>query len=153
MNPTEHMTREERISRVGEILAKGVALMLWREKESAAACQAKAADSTINGQRAAAEMKTEMQLDSIERKIVEYLERVQFASPRDIQRSLSLPKTTVFRKLKRLSQACILDRSGKTSAIRYRLGADHHFNRPEKTRITSGGRGGGAEARMERIAE
>lgn len=130
MNPTETMSREERISRIGELLAKGVALMLWREKESAAGCQAKAADSTTYGQRAAGDMKTEIPLDSIERMIVDYLERVQFASPRDIQRSLNLPKTTVFRKLKRLSQTRILDCSGNTSAIRYRLGADH-FNRRE----------------------
>ena len=34
MNPTEYLTREERIQQIGELLAKGVTLMLIREAEA-----------------------------------------------------------------------------------------------------------------------
>jgi hypothetical protein len=41
MNPTEYLSREERIRQIGELLAKGATLMLIREAEARRAQEAK----------------------------------------------------------------------------------------------------------------
>ena len=40
MNPTEYLSREERIQQIGELLAKGVTIMLIREAEARQAQEA-----------------------------------------------------------------------------------------------------------------
>jgi uncharacterized membrane protein len=116
MNLNVHMTRAERVQRIGAILSKGVSLMLLREAEAkrkaelipAAAVAVQQADRVSDG-------------DDTPSAIIKYIDRVGSASPRDVQRGLSLPKTTAFRHLDSLTKAGIISRIGKTAAVRYQL--------------------------------
>ena len=119
----DHLTRAQRIQRIGELLSKGITLMLMREAKENRATQAAPAPGGGNG--AAVEARTSSKgrvagTGTI-RSILDYLQRVGEASPRDIQRSLVLPKTTLYRHLNQLIQAKLVVGTGKTSAIRYRL--------------------------------
>ena len=116
MNQNDHFTRAERISRIGEILAKGVTLMVIREAETkqktasipAATAAVQEAERVFGG-------------DELETDVLKYISRVGSASPKDIQRALNIPKTTAFRRLDRLVKAGCIVRTGKTAAIRYSM--------------------------------
>jgi hypothetical protein len=125
MNPTEHLTRSERMQRIGELLAKGIALLLTMGAEEKRLAASQASTSAPGGLPSQVLNKTEpsspMLLDDEKRRIVEYLMRVRKASPRYMQLCLDLAKATLFRCLKRLLEANLVVRSGKTAAIRYQL--------------------------------
>lgn len=108
MNPYEYLTYGERIQRIGQLLAKGITLLLLEEAEQ------RRRGIPISG----GETKPEI-ADETERAIFDYLTRVRSASPRDIMHGLQLRKSTVFRKLARLTAANLVERLGKTSATRY----------------------------------
>ena len=116
MNLKFQLTREERIKRLGELLAKGITIMVLREAEEkrkanfnpAATAALQQAERVVDG-------------DDTPSAIIRYIERIGSASPRDVQRGLDLPKTTAFRQLDRLNKAGIISRIGKTAAVRYQL--------------------------------
>ena len=124
MDDFSHLTRGERIERIGELLSKGITLLLLREAEtrklslSRHTPTAPPDEVTGNGDMQGAPLEP---LDETENTILEFLKRVGRASPRDLQRGLDLPKATLYRSLNRLVQAKIITRTGKTSAIRYTL--------------------------------
>ena len=53
--------------------------------------------------------------------IIDYLQRVGSASPREIQDAIGVSKATAFRRLSQMVQTGSVIRAGKTTAIRYRL--------------------------------
>jgi hypothetical protein len=59
--------------------------------------------------------------DDVDSAILSFVQKAGNASPRDIHNAIDLPKTTAFRRLARLVDAGLLMRSGKTTAIRYRI--------------------------------
>ena len=106
MNPTEHLTRDERIQRIGQLLAKGATLLLIREAEE------KHLEQTLNQGRASekpsalsqeqAGAPSVAQPNSDERRILDYLARAGKAAPREMQCALEFSKATLFRRLTRL---------------------------------------------------
>lgn len=126
MDEIEHLTREQRVQRIGELLSKGITLMLMREAEEKQALKPALALAGSNNapdedSGICDDSKHPIAEDGAARSILDYLKRVGQASPRDIQRGLNLPKSTVYRYLNRLIQANHVVGGGKTSAIRYRL--------------------------------
>ena len=111
MHPYEHLSREERIRRIGEILAKGVHLYLMaqRDKERSAGVAEVAAKVEESG------------TDWITRAIVEFLKRVGWASPRDIRRHLDVAQRTCSRRLQALLASGVLESRGFTSGVQYRI--------------------------------
>jgi CRP-like cAMP-binding protein len=119
--PSIHLSRSERIQRIGELLSKGVALLLSREaaeKQSAASKH-----EVIKSKTSIEATKFDMSSQRCNEgeAIINYLRRVGSASPRDMQGSLGLSKTTLFRRLDRLIAVGVVIRSGRTTAIRYGL--------------------------------
>lgn len=117
MNPTEHLTREQRIGRIGELLSKAVTLMVAQEMAEMR-CQGKQAieqpmtsDISVPGKA----------YDDTSRKIIAYIMKFGSASPRDIQSHLAISKATVFRRFSQFENAGIVVRSGSTRAVRYCL--------------------------------
>lgn len=123
MNPTLHLTRAERLRRIGELLAKGVALMLAEERTQVCKPNAVSAGERPDVFGIAGESVTGHPLVETERAICDYVQKVRTASPRDIQRACSLSKATAFRALTRLVQRDVLTRTGGTTAVRYQLRA------------------------------
>ena len=125
MNPTDHITRADRIQRIGELLAKGVALLLMREAQEdqpeASPLPGSAPDGLPNCSGTSDGAGCTTLQDDTDCSILDYIRRVRGPSPRDIQRFLDLSKATVFRRLNRLAEAGLVIRSGSTTAIRYRL--------------------------------
>ena len=117
MNQTEHLTYKERIARIGQLLAKGVTLMLMCEAEERRQAEAQASVKE-NPIAVAVSMAG---LGDDHRKILEYLNRVGKASPREMQDALEISKTTLFRRLTELQEGGLVVRSGKSAAVRYRL--------------------------------
>ena len=119
------MTRGERILRVGELLAKGVALMLRRQAEDQQILDPKLSANTLQPSLDQTDPSCSEDCTSVsdgtERAIIGYLKRVGNASPRDIQSGLGLPKSTAFRKLNSLVRANKVSRFDSTTATRYRL--------------------------------
>lgn len=123
MNPTGHLTRAERIQRIGELLSKGVALLLLREANENVTRQSESSpngDHQAPAKTVAGRTSSAVSEDTAESTILNYLRRVGCASPRDIQSSLDLPKSTVYRHVNRLVRMKLVGRSGKTTSIRYR---------------------------------
>ena len=120
-----YLSREERIARIGQLLAKGIAIMLQREaaeKENAEMeLKCRTADACCTSAQNHNALHEQGIADDGERDIFNYLKRVGAASPRDIQRALDLTKATAFRTLARLVKASLIARTGRTTAIRYRI--------------------------------
>jgi hypothetical protein len=116
----EYLNREDRLRRIGELLAKGVTLLCLRE-----AAEVRAGANAVTNTTRSHPVRRDSEIPQIEdpaqNQILTYLSNVGDASPRDIQRSLCIPKATAFRKLTKLLQLGLLARSGSTSAMRYRL--------------------------------
>jgi hypothetical protein len=123
MNEMNHLTRAERIQRIGKLLAKGVTLLLMREAEEKRLAHRQALSPTVEESAIsrANDPSGATVLDEDERRILDYLKRVKRASPREMQCCLDLRKATLFRKLKRLLEAKLVVYSGRTTAIRYQL--------------------------------
>jgi DNA-binding Lrp family transcriptional regulator len=113
MHPYAHLSRAERIRRIGEILAKGVTLLAIKQQQK---------DHAAAVAEVAAEVE-QSESDWITRGIVEFLKRVGWASPRDIYRHLDVPPRTGARRLHALLASGILERRGLTSAAQYGLRA------------------------------
>ncbi len=135
MRYTDHLTREERLARIGALLAKGIYLMLSREAEEKRQLElqasASAADRGVPDSNNQTVTNGMSELDEDDRRIIEYLKRVGSASPRHMQGALSMSKATLFRRLTELLTAGLVVRSGKTTGVRYRL-AEHHGRHAEK---------------------
>ncbi len=116
MNLTEHLTQKERMARVGQLLAKGITLMLMREAE--AKQQAEEAQAATKVDSAVTAVTVDW-LDDDHRRILEFLLRVGKSSPREMQSNLEVSKVTLFRRLRELEAAGLVERSGKTAAVRY----------------------------------
>jgi hypothetical protein len=119
------MTREERIQRIGELLAKGISLMMSRhddEKPSPHAATPPNMGESSEAVTACNQAEKQYTTASIaESTMMSYWRRVGSASPRDLQRGLDLPKTTGFRIMTRLVRSGLVGRSGTTTATRFRL--------------------------------
>lgn len=124
MGYTDYLTREERIQRIGQLLSKGITLMLLREAEEKRMAEQQAPTGAMDqlalGSHSGSADEKVNRFDDDERKILEYLHRVRAASPRDMQRCLELSKATLYRKLRHLIEAKLVSASGRTTAIRYR---------------------------------
>lgn len=124
MGFTDHLTREERIQRIGELLAKSISLLLAREAEerrlAVSQVPTAAADQPAPHSQDQHGADRANGFDGDERKLLEYLRRIKTTSPRNMQSYLELSKATLYRKLRRLLDAKLVTASGKTTAIRYR---------------------------------
>lgn len=116
MNLTAHLTHKERMARIGQLLAKGVTLMLMREAEAKRQAEEAQAATKVDPTVTTA---TVDWLGDDHRAIVEYLNRVGKASPRELKDALELSRTTIFRRLRELQAAGLVARSGKSAAVRY----------------------------------
>jgi DNA-binding MarR family transcriptional regulator len=125
MNFTSHLTRSERIERIGQILAKGVGLLLARNAEKLRLAESPTSTCAADQPRLHSQDQHEaggaIVLDDQEQRILEYLKRVNTASPREMQSCLGLSKATLFRRLKRLLEARLVVSSGSTTASPIRI--------------------------------
>jgi hypothetical protein len=133
MSPTGHLPRNERVRRIGQLLGKGTTLLLRSE-----GTKQKPRDSgkhrSFATKPATIEQSDQLNCSETDIQILAWIERFGDSSPRDIQRALSLPKTTTFRHLNRLVSAGLLSRSGQTTAIRYgRINRVNQSNQTPKT--------------------
>jgi hypothetical protein len=119
MNPTEHLSRQERIRRIAELLSKGITLMLMREREAAAANTA--TPCTSEGEIGASS--EALSLDDTSKDIIAYLARVGPAAIREIHAALDIPTRSACRKLGQLRKCGLVQRRGATTAVRYALAA------------------------------
>lgn len=119
MNPTEHLSRQERIRRIAELLSKGITLMLMREREAAAANAI--TPSASQGESGASS--EALPMDDTSKDIIAYLARVGPAAIREIHAALDIPTRTACRKLGQLHERGLVQRSGATTAVRYTLAA------------------------------
>jgi hypothetical protein len=90
MRYTDYLTREERIQRIGQLLSKGITLMLLREAEENRVAEQQTPTGAVD-QPALDSLSPSAgdkvdRLDDDERKILAYIQRVRAASPRDMQR-------------------------------------------------------------------
>jgi uncharacterized membrane protein len=137
MGYTDYLTREQRLARIGALLAKGIYLMLSREAEEMRQLELQASASgtdpgvrNSNNQTVTNGMS---QSDEDDRRIIEYLRRVESASPRHMHRALSMSKATLFRRLTELMTAGLVMRAGKTTGVQYRL-VEHHNRYAERSK-------------------
>ena len=122
MNPTEHLSRQERIRRIAELLSKGITLMVMREREAAAANAINpCASQGENGASSEA-----LPMDDTSEDIIAYLARVGPAAIREIHAALDIPTRTACRKLGQLHKCGLVERWGATTAVRYALAGTMH---------------------------
>lgn len=104
-----HISKEQRMERIGELLSKGVAIMLANENRDASAAAAPIRKVNL------------VNLDATSRNILTFVQKVGCASPREIEHRLGIGRRTVLRKLKSMYESDILIKKGKTTSIRYEL--------------------------------
>ncbi len=121
MNPTAHLSREDRIQRIGEILAKGVTLLYLHENRLTDPSCIKPTIKLVPQHKTPNPDFRCMELDSEARAIVEYLQYAGSASPNDIRRHFHLSRTSLWRKLKDLHKLGIISKDGCTRSVRYKL--------------------------------
>jgi DNA-binding transcriptional ArsR family regulator len=147
MNAIEHMKCEQRLQRIGELLSKGITLMLSREAE-ARACETPRA-GPLTEEAAAGAFSTpdapgrEPLTDKTMQEVLSYLERIGSASPKEIQSNLGLSRRTAARKVKQLQDAGLIVRNGHTRGVRYQVaaGANHVLAEASQTRANSSDEG------------
>lgn len=113
MHPYAHLTREERIRRIGEILSKGVTLYVLKQQEETRKAGVDQVVAKVEQSDA----------DWITRGIVEFLKRVGWASPRDIRCHLDVAQRTCTRRLRAMLGAGTLETRGFTTGVQYRIRA------------------------------
>ena len=96
-----HLSDDTKLNRIGEILAKGVAIYQLRNKKRVA-------------------------VNNYEKKefadpIIEFLVKFGEASPSEIRDSLSISRSTVYRRLKELESSGLVRRVGETKQVKYSL--------------------------------
>lgn len=137
MGYKDYLTREERLARIGALLAKGIFLMLSKEAEEKRKMDSQtlvmSADERAGESRCENAANATCRSDEDHRKILEYLQRVESASPRHMQRALSMSKATLFRRLTELLTAGLVVRAGKTTGVHYRMVEQHgcHAGKPK----------------------
>lgn len=109
MNPDEHLSPEERLRRIGELLSKGVTMLLEAERNAPQKA----------GEAAVAAKVEETERDDITRAIVAFLKRVGWATPQKFCRALDVKRATCFRRLK--VGGGLLEKRRKTSGAQYRI--------------------------------
>lgn len=114
-NRFAHLTPDERLRRIGVLIAKAV--MIFRQRERAAGRLSAAGTPIVVPIRDLADFVS----DEGEKQIIRHLQRAESASPHDICVVLSLPRTTLMRKLARLRTVGLVEVTGKTKAARYTL--------------------------------
>ncbi|MFT5471417.1 MAG: putative HTH transcriptional regulator [Verrucomicrobiales bacterium] len=110
MNPAsyQHMTRDARIQRIGEILARGIAIVATRDEanEASSCCSAKPAP----------------EVDERTRSALELIWKFGEISPRELQEHLGASRSTATRAIRDWQREGFIKKSGETSAIRLQLG-------------------------------
>jgi hypothetical protein len=126
MKGVEQLSREERLRRIGALLSKGVTSLLTREQERARdqALPPQKVDGASQLSEATEQTADARICPETVTAILGYLGRVGSGSPRNIQTGLGLPKTTVYRYLRRLVLLGKVARSGQTTSVCYRLRAE-----------------------------
>jgi uncharacterized membrane protein len=121
MKAIGQLNRTERLQRIGELLSKGITLMLLQKAEQERDRQEKSIPTKPKLEKSSVpEQRNEDRQDpETETDILNYLKRVGGASPRDVQRALDLPKSTAYRYLSRMVENQSIVRSGKTTSVRY----------------------------------
>jgi len=116
MNPTEHLSEEERLRRIAELLSKGVTLMLMREAEK----KARSLD-TRTALPSVTRFQPTQAFDAGSQAVVDFLYRVGSASPKQVQANLGLPRSSTSRRLIDLESRGVIMRAGRTRSVRYEL--------------------------------
>jgi len=106
------MTSEQRMKRIGELLSKGVSLMLAQARK--APKHQPISKKTLNPD----------EHDDISKIILLFIQKVGSASPRELESRLNLGRRTVLRHLKKLHKAEFLIKKGNTTATTYELCKD-----------------------------
>ncbi|MFZ5497048.1 MAG: hypothetical protein ACOZE5_17150 [Verrucomicrobiota bacterium] len=117
-NRFAHLTPDERLRRIGDLLAKAV--MIFRQRERAAGRLSADGNPVVSPVRDITELVT----DPREKEILRYLQRVGVGSPHDLRVALDTSESTVKRALVRLRSLGLVVASGHTRAVRYRLPVD-----------------------------
>lgn len=110
-----HLTPDERFRRIGDLIAKAV--MIFRQSERAAGRLTAEGKAVVVPICDPAELVT----DEGEKRILRHLRHAESASPHDFCIVLTMPRTTLMRKLARLRAVGLVEVTGKTKAARYRL--------------------------------
>lgn len=121
-NRFAHLTPDERLRRIGDLIAKAV--MIYRQRERAAG------RLSADGKPVVAPVHdiTELVTDPREKEILRYLQRVGVGSPHDFRVALDTSESTAKRALARLRSLGLVAASGHTRAVRYRLKAAEGSN-------------------------
>ena len=114
------MNREERLARIGQILAKGVTLMAERRGVEAAKQIKPNLDQGDSGEAKAVMGFFQDDVDT-SLSIYAFIKRVGSASHQEIQRVLQISKATVCRKVNGHLDAGVITRTGSTTAVRYQI--------------------------------
>ena len=104
-HPYEHLSREQRIRRIGEILSKAVTLYVMKQRD---------AERDAGVAEVAARIQ-ETEPDRITCDIVEFLKRVGWASPREIRDHLDVTQRTCARRLRAMMASGVLESRGLTT--------------------------------------
>ena len=114
----EQLSRNARISLLGHYLSKMVTLMHaaeLEEKELKARRLVDGKSETMAENILPAELSTDSQT------IVAYLKKVGSASAREINRYGGIPRSSMFRKLRELTETGVIGKTGVGKHVRYRL--------------------------------
>lgn len=114
-NPYLHLSDEERLRQIGEILHLAVRLYWRRERLAGRVAPAGMIDQSEP--RKAADLTD----DETEKNILRYLTRMVSAPPTQIGAELGLTRSTLGRKLARLKRCGLVMVLGKTKGARYGL--------------------------------
>jgi uncharacterized membrane protein len=131
----EQLSRSERMARIGELLAKGISLLVLAEQQDGAALMSSVGGASHSGVKNGKESQSgppEL-LEDEERRIMAYVCKMHSASPRELQQHFGLSKATAYRRLSRLVEANLLVRTGATKGVVYRLNGTK-----QRTGITAG---------------
>ena len=110
----EHLSRDARINLLGHYLSKMVSLMHADELEQKEIKARRKMDgSTMDTQSDASRDDTEL--------IVTFLRRVRSASAKEISRFAGIARSSMFRRLRRLTTAGVIGRTGMGKQARYGL--------------------------------
>jgi CRP-like cAMP-binding protein len=121
-----HLSEEEVLHRIGELLAIAIARFEEQERLQPPAAEAiPSAPPPAGGRRLDPGALVD---DELERQLVAYLARVGTATPREMAAVLGLTKRTIARKLARLRAVGLCQVEGRTRMACYRLRTDFSAN-------------------------
>lgn len=117
----EHLSRDARIRRLGELASKAITLLYLDEMTGKEQEARRMLEEKKTGGIPAKKM-TALCVDS--RMIVAFIKRVGPSSPKDITENLAMHRKTVYRRLKDLVTMDVVERIGTTRSVRYRIKSD-----------------------------